>query len=388
MVIIWRRKTPEQAFLYILILSYIATLLLFYVNGRYRLPVVPLLVLFAAAFLNWLYFQAMEGRKAVVAACLAAVCTLGIMAHLNLAGLHIARYKAGGLERLGLVLVSQGAYGKAGSVLDEAIRLDPENYRIYLNRGLALFFQGKEAEGEASFRKAVELENDCWEAWHGLGNIAMMQGRLEESETYYRTALERGGESEEVLYSLLQIYKKMDKKMEATGILEQLMLMYPDRIDYVLELAGFYGETGRSDKGLELLRSYAETKPGGKVDLWRVEARLLMESGAHADAETLYLKLLESVPDDHETHFRLGVFYHRQGDYQKALSHYRTAADIQPDNPLYHLNLGNIFARFGMFAEAEAEFMETLRLQPDLDLARANLDEVRKQRRARAGQTD
>ena len=379
MVILWRKRTPKQTFLYVLILSYIATLLLFYVNGRYRLPIVPFLILFTAAFLKWLYLQASDKRAITAAACLVTASILGVLVHLNLPRLHISRYEAGGLEKLGLVFISEGAYQQAEAVLDEAIRLDPENFRSYLNRGLALFFQGREAEGEASFQKAVALRDDCWEAWHGLGNIAMIQGRPEEAAEYYRAAWEKGGNNEEVLVSLLQVYKKMEKWAEAVDTLERLAAMNQDKIDYILELAGLYEQTGSPDRAVELLRHYEKTGPGKTVALWKMMARLYADSGKHAKAEALYLQVLEASPDDHDAHFKLGVLYHRQGDHPMALSHYREAADIRPENPLYHLNLGNIYATIGLFKEAEAAFMETLRLQPDMEVAKANLAEIRRQ---------
>jgi Flp pilus assembly protein TadD/4-amino-4-deoxy-L-arabinose transferase-like glycosyltransferase len=375
---LWKGRGRAAAFLYVLFLSYLAVLMLFYVNGRYRLPIVPILILFAAAFLQWLYEAAKAKRWRIAVLFTAGAIVLFVLVHLNLPGLDKRVYEARGAARLGMVFISNQQYDRAVSALDEALRLDPGYYKAYLDRGTAQFLRGHAAESRDDFQQALALNGDSWEAWQGLGNIGLVEGRLGEAEESYLKAIEKGGRTETLLVSLFQVYRKGGRPDRAVPLLEELTARFPENETYVLDLADLYERTDSPDRALDLLAR--REAPGSEV-LKRL-ARLYAAGGRFGEAEALLRDLQRAHPDDPEIYFRLGVICHRRGRLDEALAHYQRALEGRPEDPLYHLNIGNVHAARGELALSEKAFREALKLQPGMAQAEANLREILRRRSA------
>jgi len=378
LIVLWKGRSFSAAFLYVIVLSYLAVLLLFYVNGRYRLPIVPVLILFASAYLKWLYVKIMDKKWRVLAPAVLCSALLFVLVHLNLPGLDTGLYEARGAARLGLVFISNQDYDNAVEALDEAIRLDPNDYKAYFDKGVALFLQGKKSGSEEHFQKAISLKPDCWEALHGLGNIALLDGALETAEKNYLEAIAFGGRREELLVSLYQVYRREDRWDAAAPLLEALITLQPRKPDYVLDLAEIHEKNSRPDAALKLLEDFSHREPSPGAVILKGLARLYGQNDRPDAAETILRTLLQSHPADADVHFRLAVLCHRQGRLDEALQLYRQAVGLGPENPLYHLNLGNVYAGLGDLKEAERSFTEALRLRPGMKQARANLAEIQK----------
>lgn len=75
-VLLWRRRR-ELALLYLFVVTYAAGVIAFFVNARFRLPVVPVLILFAA----WAAFHIIRSyrtRQFVTAAAVVAACVVAV----------------------------------------------------------------------------------------------------------------------------------------------------------------------------------------------------------------------------------------------------------------------------------------------------------------------
>jgi tetratricopeptide (TPR) repeat protein len=93
----WRRLTP----FYALIAVYLATGLIFFVLSRYRIPAVPILIIFAASACVWLYDAIHTRRKEIGVAVVALLLFVGVSnAPLNNRDLSVAYYNLGNKYRL------------------------------------------------------------------------------------------------------------------------------------------------------------------------------------------------------------------------------------------------------------------------------------------------
>ncbi len=76
----------------------------------------------------------------------------------------------------------------------------------------------------------------------------------------------------------------------------------------------------------------------------------------------------------------LGLVYHRQARYGRALNHLQEAVRLRPDNAVYHSNLGLVLMETGRMDQAEAAFEAALERNPHLAEARTNLGIAKKRR--------
>lgn len=200
----------------------LASVLPFFVNTRYRMPVVPILILSAAFFVSWAV-GALHGRRwrsigVSGAACIALLSmTARPMVMVN---------RSAGYTFIGNYHLEQGQEEKALAAFESAHRLDPDrveaavNYARILRRGgdhgraLTLYEKaygrwpdfpmlaveygslleetGEREEAEELLRYAVSLgrRRDGVIACKLLSRIALGEGRREEAELWIQRALE------------------------------------------------------------------------------------------------------------------------------------------------------------------------------------------------------
>ena len=91
---------------------------------------------------------------------------------------------------------------------------------------------------------------------------------------------------------------------------------------------------------------------------------------------TLFEHALSVTADNYFAHNNLGIAYARQGEMDKAISHYTKALQFKPYFPRAHNNLGNAYARQGRTEEAIAHFTLALQYKPDFAGAHNNLGNV------------
>jgi 4-amino-4-deoxy-L-arabinose transferase-like glycosyltransferase len=152
-----RRRRRELLLLYALVLSFAASVALFYVFARYRYPLVPVLALFAGAAL---------------AAAPVALRSLGSAAGRRewLPGIALAALAA--------VLVN---WPLPGGYRDDEV--------TWYNVGLTLLERGgREADAARSFEEALRIEGDFGLARYQLGRAYAQLGRLADAERELRAA--------------------------------------------------------------------------------------------------------------------------------------------------------------------------------------------------------
>ena len=71
---------------------------------------------------------------------------------------------------------------------------------------------------------------------------------------------------------------------------------------------------------------------------------------------------LPSTPP--ENHFGLALYYHRMGDFDSALAHYRVLLEQNDASAEVHNNLGLLYEDRGQFDDAIKQFQRAIALDP------------------------
>jgi len=95
------------------------------------------------------------------------------------------------------------------------------------------------------------------------------------------------------------------------------------------------------------------------------QARQYHQAGEYQQAEILYQKVLEQVPEHPNTLCLLGTLYHRLGQYQTAHEYLQHAVAVQPDNPYFYYNLGLIHYELHDLDQARQAFQQALQYKGD-----------------------
>jgi 4-amino-4-deoxy-L-arabinose transferase-like glycosyltransferase len=178
----------EQWVLHALVLSQWAAVSAFFLFARYRLPIVPVLALFAAAGLCAAWDRRAEQGRALLGPLLAAV---GAIALANLPLHPRERHEAMALYNWGVVLQQQGHPAEAAQRFRGAVEVDPDLAEAHYNLGTHLWRAHRPDEAQRALLEAVRARPAYSEAWNTLGLARWDLGDLRGAEqAFLRSAAE------------------------------------------------------------------------------------------------------------------------------------------------------------------------------------------------------
>jgi 4-amino-4-deoxy-L-arabinose transferase-like glycosyltransferase len=156
-----RRQTALNAAGWLLAVAFLAnfaTVLVFHVSSRYRLPAVPSVIAFASLTVVGLGDAFRRGRRDEAWSTLALVAVLFLVAHLEKDASHVHQ-EANTHFNAGNVWKDRREYARAAGEYRRAIAMDPSCYIFFFNLAIALREQNQiapaaEAYGEAAARRA------------------------------------------------------------------------------------------------------------------------------------------------------------------------------------------------------------------------------------------
>ncbi len=114
----------------------------------------------------------------------------------------------------------------------------------------------------------------------------------------------------------------------------------------VVENPSFMHETtgrGKPPELYQVLGASLKKPVSGDPDVLRAEARRFIDDSKFAEAPEMLKTYLQARPDDALAHNDLGCLYYRQGEKDKALTHYEKAVEIEPGNATYLKNLADFY---------------------------------------------
>ncbi|MBU0718346.1 MAG: tetratricopeptide repeat protein, partial [Planctomycetes bacterium] len=370
----WRRIPAPVGLLLVL---YPASVVLVHVTGRYRMPAVPVLAIFAAAGLLAV-IEAVRSRRwpalAVMGGVTAAVALLssvpgpfpmegsdyGTIMQMGLGDYHRQRFGPTNeaathyreaLHRapafleahtgLAHVLLEQGRVDEALAHYEEAYRIDPDFAGVRQNLVRALVRIGRVEEAAARCQEWVERNPESAEAHRRYAAVLASAQRNGEAIVHFREAIRLGADDAETHHGLGLALHYEGRYAEAVAEYEAAVLLDQDHLGAHYNMAITLAALGRLD-----------------------------------DAVRQYRVALRLDPRHFGAWYNLANTLLRRQDYAEAIAAYQAALEIDPRYPAAHYNMGLAMEESGRLEEAAAKYRDTLRLAPDHDLARQGLRRV------------
>ncbi len=212
------RERPNAGLLALYIGVYAASVVASFVTSRYRVVLLPALIVFAAYAVTWLWERRGDLRRlapATLALLVAGVwCNTAISAPTD--GLPFA---AEVYNLLALQSVRDKDYVHAMQDLDVASARAPGYAEAQHTRGLIHMMQGSLPEARDCFRKAVALKPGYAEAYDNLGNVLERLGDAAGAENAYREAMQHSPETSRVFTDLGALLFRQGRAGEAVQVL-------------------------------------------------------------------------------------------------------------------------------------------------------------------------
>ena len=242
----WRRLS----FLYATFGALAGSIVLFFVLGRYRFPLVPVVALFAAAGLLTLWELRRSSVRRLWTAAFAAVAVAAIL-HLPVQPSPDPTYLNYGSE-----LLHVGRPVDAEPLLRAAVSIDPTGVNPRLTLGYALQQAGRNEQAIDEFRRTVSTAPDSAEPHRALAAALHGQGRIAEAISSYQQALRISADASTLSDLGLAYYQSGDPDA-AIASFRRGVSIDPKNVHVRLNLCNALAETRSGNEALACLTEAA-----------------------------------------------------------------------------------------------------------------------------------
>jgi tetratricopeptide (TPR) repeat protein len=324
------KRRDDASLLLLFITAYTASVVLFFVSDRYRLPAVPCLVIMAAYAIWSLKQMVVKGERKPLGVILTALIILFVLVNGNFSYFRFLDSRSVAFSNLGSVYFNQGQYQNAEKEFLKAIQLDPQN--INARRNLATTYSKMRLYDKAlrEYQEALFLDKASCEIRLSIGNLYQNQGHYGLAIRQYENILALDPKHEGAYQNLGNSYYHLGQMEKAKEYLEKLLSINVENDNGYNNLGSVYYHLGRVDEAMALYQ------------------KAIALNAANANARS-----------------NLGNMYFYKGQLEKAIEEYKMALSIDPRHPDAHGNLGNVYFRQGRIEEAMKEWEKALEINPD-----------------------
>ena len=223
-------------------------------------------------------------------------------------------------------------------VYGDALKLRPNDWRIWQRNALLLSSLGRSTEALDSMKRAVDMT-----PWSRVLHY-QYSAMLNQSGQYAAAALEAG----------------------------RAISLKPDFAEAVYQLATARAGQGEIEKAAKLFSESLILDPR-MGDAWLNWARMLEGKQKTNEAIVVYSDALRSLPNSANIHYRLGVARKTLGGADMALKSFEQAVQIDVNFAEAHFQIGVCYVGKGLFEKAVEHFQKAVMAKPELTQARFNL---------------
>ena len=256
---------------------------------------------------------------------------------------------------------------------EQAVRLEPENWRALFGVAQALQATGKVTQAVTALERAVALAPDETTLLHGLGIDYSLAGRSADAVRTLREVVSRNPEDASAQVNLGQALLRANDLGSAETAIREAVRLRPESASLRVNLAEALMQYGQLRDAAFQLEAAIKIGPSGELahSAWYAA---LAANGSVAGAQARYDDSLHRQVS--ELHDNLGTTRLMLHDPDGAIREYRMAADADSQSAAAALNLGLTLAGRAQSEESRHWLEVALRLDPELTAAHLKLGEL------------
>jgi Flp pilus assembly protein TadD/4-amino-4-deoxy-L-arabinose transferase-like glycosyltransferase len=267
----WRQIWP----LYMIVVGYAGSVLVFFVLDRYRYPLVPLVSIVAAAGVAGAMDAWQKGQRRELTLALIVLMTTAVICHWPLSALKSERLRALTSFNLGDALETAGRNTEAIEQYRKSIGFLPFFAAAHGNLGALLARSDSVHEGIQELGEAIRLDPDLAEPRSNLGATLAEMGRFDEAIAQLEKAVSLQPERAEIHYNLATALAGAGGFEAAKREYELTLRIAPNRADAHNNLGSVLASQGQMDAAIAHFREALRLQPdfgGAKANLDRAES--------------------------------------------------------------------------------------------------------------------
>jgi len=227
---------------------------------------------------------------------------------------------------LGSTLAAHGQIMQAIDMLSKALQLNPDSARVHSNLGSLFIKQGNLEKALYHNKEALRLDPQLVEAHNNMGIVLMREGKLEAAISQFREALQIDPNFKPAANSLrsaLAIQRELGSEVSK---LRKLLQDNPESAELHLKLGNLFFRQGDRRQAIQQYKKALELDPEFLPALNNL-ALVTAANKEYDRALALFLDVLNSHPNDAETHFNIACMYSQLNRVDESLAYLKKAID-------------------------------------------------------------
>lgn len=221
-------KRKETTLVLLFLITYSIGVILFFVPARYRMPLVPFLLIFTAYAIFWFFQKVKKKQLKQIAIFSVVVIAMIVFVHTDLYGTHQDTVKSSEVyATYGNYYFSSGNYEKAIAEYKEALIFDPDNTGAMNALGDAYFMLGQQNDAIRVYRKSIKIKKNV-DGLCKLGIINFQLHQMDSAQSCFLDALAMDSTNPEIYYYIGMSYALSNEPEVAIENLEKSLNYYPD----------------------------------------------------------------------------------------------------------------------------------------------------------------
>lgn len=317
------------------VLTYFVSYVPFFVAGRYRVPIVPIMMLPAAYGIERI-IRFFSTRRFVPA--LISVALIG--GAYALASLNPTGYSPDAAKwhyDKGIDYAAAGDLKRAVEQYRKALEEKPGFPQAHGNLAFALMELGRIDDAIDHFNESLRLEPTESIPHYGLGLAYTKLGRAGDAVREFKEAIRNDPRHAPSYHELGLALINQGRNAEAKSLFEKALRIRPNMAESHTALGIIFQGSGRFDEAVEHFKASIEIKPE-PIAYFRL-ANILAHRGKLDEAIEHYGRAIRLRPDYSEAHYEMGIALSARSRLDEAIEQYRKAVELAPNYAKAHKNL-------------------------------------------------
>jgi 4-amino-4-deoxy-L-arabinose transferase-like glycosyltransferase/Tfp pilus assembly protein PilF len=273
------RERKKVAVLEIFLLFYMLSIILFFVTARYRVPLIPIFILFSAYAVDRLILQINRGRYLEFLKYAGILLLICVPVNLRIPGYSEAN-PGQAHYALGVTFAERGDLARAEEEYQAALSYDPAISEAYVNLGSIYGDRGDHQRSLEYYQTALKMGADSALVFFNIGIEYYNQDLLDQARENFESSLAMRDDNSQGHYLLGETYRRMEMP-------ERAIKQYQDAIrqdsSYAMpyyRLGMIYNQTGDRQKAIHNLEEFLRLWTGDRERVAKVVELLERLKGA------------------------------------------------------------------------------------------------------------
>lgn len=216
-----------------LLFGYLGGTIIYFINSRYRLPVVPLLLIFASyGFLSSIELFKKRKLKETMITVISVILLYGALG----IGMEKPNLADDYNELASWYVDVKRDNQRAIALFKEALRYDPNNQYVIFNLARTYFESNNLDESLEAFKRAVELDTTDYESYNFIGIVYSKKGDLEKSVPYFQKAIQINPHFYMAMNNLATNLSLLGNTRDAVFFWKKSLAIHPEQPDLIKRL--------------------------------------------------------------------------------------------------------------------------------------------------------